>query len=111
MMKLFQDSDGTRLMHTVVALALFCSIHTLPAQAALPPDVQNTEDLDVMVEFVHKHPRVAASLRSIDVHGYSVHFGDGCVAHFGRKLRIRPPGWVGPAAPLEFKRATCEIDR
>jgi hypothetical protein len=83
---------------------------TATAGAALPPQVQNAKDLDVMVEFVKQHPGVASTLRQIDMENDIVRYGDGCEARFGRQWRFRPPGWVGPAAPLVFKRSSCPVD-
>ena len=77
------------------------------ALAALPPQYQNTKDLDVMVGYIESHPEVASTLESIDFLKYTVNFGDGCKAVFGRKATTKPPGWVGPADPLEFKESTC----
>jgi hypothetical protein len=92
----------------VVCCALFAGIQS--AGAALPPQYQNHKDLDVMVEFVHSHPVVASGLRTIDLYGYAVYFGDGCKAEFGRKTSLKLPGWVGPADPLEFKSSNCPVE-
>lgn len=80
------------------------------ANAALPPQYQNMKDLDVMVQFVRAHPSVAAELNSIDLGKYRIHFGNDCTAVFGRASTIKPPGWVGPADPLEFQDANCPVD-
>jgi len=79
------------------------------AYAALPPQYQNTKDMDVMVDFVKHHPVVAERLKSIDIHGFSIFYGGNCRAEFGRKAVFYLPGWVGPAAPLEFKRSNCNV--
>lgn len=79
------------------------------ASAALPPQYQNIKDLDVMVDYIKEHPGVASSLESIDFSGYTIYFGNGCKAVFGRKSTPKPPGWVGPADPLEFKESNCPI--
>lgn len=95
-------------MPRIVALMLmFLSQASL---AALPPRAQNAKDLDVMVAFIKSHERVMATLDAIDLRSYTIHYQGECQATFGRKLSIRPPGWVGPAAPLEFKHATCPVD-
>ncbi|MFZ5774235.1 MAG: hypothetical protein ACOY3Z_01950 [Thermodesulfobacteriota bacterium] len=78
--------------------------------AALPPQYQNTKDLDVIVEFIKQHERILATLESIDFENYTVHYSNGCVATFERKGLPKPPGWVGPADPLVFKKSTCPID-
>ena len=59
--------------------------------AALPPQVQKAKKLDVMTSFVE------------------IHYGDGCIAKFGRKFSFHLPGWVGPASALEFKDSTCPV--
>ena len=91
-------------------LFLFTFLCVIPAWAALAPQYQNAKDLDVMVAFVKQHPEVASRLKRIDLDNYSVYYGDDCRAEFGRKRVIRMPGWVGPAAPLEFKRSSCELE-
>jgi len=80
------------------------------ASAALPPQYQNMKDLDVMVNFVRARPEVSSTLHSIDLSGYTIHYGNGCRAVFVRKVLDRPQGWVGPAGPLEFSHAGCESD-
>ena len=89
---------------------IFLSILLLAAQyafAALPPQYQNIRDLDVMVDYIKEHPEVASTLESIDFTEYAIHYGNGCKAIFKRKTTVRPPGWVGPAEPLEFKELNC----
>ena len=90
-------------------LLLIVFVCVQSAGAALPPQYQNVKDLDVMVEFIEAHPTVASTLKSIDLQEYTVYFGNGCKAVFGRKRRVKPPGWVGPAAPLEFKHCNCPV--
>lgn len=77
--------------------------------AALPPQYQNAEDLEVMVSYVQQHPEVISRLESIDFKSYTVYFGKGCKAVFGRKKSrlpdsLKPPG---PAEPLEFRETIC----
>ena len=86
----------------VLFMALSCN-----ALGALPPSAQNIEDLEVMVSFVKQHRRIAAQLKRIDVEQHTVYFGSTCRALFQRKLVTRPQGWVGPAAPLQFKAIDC----
>ncbi|MEA3491546.1 MAG: hypothetical protein U9R27_06565 [Campylobacterota bacterium] len=94
-------------MKKIISIMLLLSMQT--AFAALSPKHQNMNDLNVMVSFVKKHDRVISSLKSIDLRRKVVHFGNGCQAIFERKrIRIRP-GSVGPAAPLVFVHATCDI--
>ena len=78
--------------------------------AALPPQYQNANDLDVMVAFVKKHPRVAGTLKSIDMQNYIVRFDADCKAEFERQKIERPPGWAGPAAPLVLARTSCKLE-
>lgn len=77
------------------------------AIAALPPRYQNIKDLDVMVEYIKENPEMASTLKAIDFSEYTIFYGNGCKAVFGRESTVKPSGWVGPAAPLEFKRSTC----
>ena len=95
----------TRYLFLVV-LALIGSI----AFAALPPRYQNEKDLDVMVRFVKDHPRVLSALDFIDFKSFTIYYRPHCRAIFERKEMLRAPGWVGPAAPLEFEKSTCPID-
>jgi len=81
-----------------------------PALSALAPQYRNVRDLDVLVAYVHSHPRVASRLHLIDMRRFSIMYGAGCVVTFKRKKIIRLPGWVGPAAPLVFSRTTCAED-
>jgi len=78
--------------------------------AALPPQVQNEKDLAVMVEYAKSHPKVMATLRTIDLGAKVIHFGAGCKVIFHRKESLKPKMMVGPAEPLEFKRSTCLVD-
>ena len=91
-------------------LPILLLLSVMTAKAALPPQYQNAKDLDVMVEFTKQHSEIISTLRQIDLDGYIVRYGDGCEARFGRKLQLRPPGWVGPAAPLVFKESNCPLD-
>ena len=78
--------------------------------AALPPQVQNEKDLAVMVAYAKSHPKVMATLRTIDLEAKVIRFGAGCKAIFHRKESLKPKMMVGPAEPLEFKRSTCLVD-
>ena len=77
------------------------------AVSALAPQYRNMEDLDVLVQYVQSHPRVASGLRLIDMKAFSIVYGAGCVVTFKRQQVKRPRGWVGPAAPLIFSNSTC----
>ncbi len=83
-------------------IALFTVNYAL---AALPPQYQNVNDLDVMVDYIKKHPEVASTLKSIELIEYTIYYGDGCKVVFNRKPSTKP----GPAAPLEFRESNCVI--
>ncbi len=92
---------------TVLLFALLLSTNSL---AALAPKYQNSNDLDVIIGFIKKHEKVITTLKLIDFEKYVVYFEENCKAVFARKVIFRPSGWVGPAAPLEFKSSTCSLD-
>ncbi len=91
----------------LVVTALIVAV-PLPALAALPPQYQNLNDLNVMVAFIEQHDKVAAELRRIDLDTYTIHFGEACEAHF--KRGESQSEIAGPAADLEYHSATCAID-
>ena len=91
----------------VASLFAMLSSHTL---AALPPQYQNANDLDALVAFAKQYPRVVGTLKSVDMQNHVIYFDADCKAEFGRKKIERPPGWVGPAAPLEFVRSNCKLE-
>lgn len=94
----------------VSAIALLLATQAGLASAALAPQFQNPKDLDAMVAFVKKHARVVATLKSIDLRHYVVHYDTNCRAEFERERIERPAGWVGPQAPLVFARSNCPLD-
>ena len=79
----------------------------LTAQAALPPEFQNAQDLEAMLSYVKASPEVMADLQAIDLLSKTVYYGDGCTAVFERLEIEKPAGWVGPADPLVLKEASC----
>jgi len=81
-----------------------------PALSALAPQYRNMRDLDVLVAYIHSHPRVASQLSLIDMQDFFIVYGARCIVTFKRKKVIRLPGWVGPAAPLVFSHSTCDED-
>ncbi|HRE13381.1 MAG TPA: hypothetical protein PLD37_04210 [Usitatibacteraceae bacterium] len=97
-------------MRPIAAVALFAAVAAMPAPAALPPQVQNLKDLDVLVAFARRHARVAAGLKSIDVRAYVVHYGENCRAEFARPVVERPPGWAGPQPQLVYVSSNCPLD-
>jgi hypothetical protein len=80
------------------------------AQAALPPQHQHMQDLDAIVAYIREHPEVAAGLRAIDLDTLKVYYGRNCKAVFARRASPKPPGWVGPAEPLELESSGCAED-
>ena len=90
-----------------LTLLLLGAALTSSASAALAPQYQNPKDMDVMIAFIKQHPKVMSSLISIDFRLKTVTYGEDCVAKFARAQKPTPPGWVGPAAPLEFSSSTC----
>jgi hypothetical protein len=80
------------------------------AYSALPPRYQNEIDLKTIVEYIYQHQVVLSSLKAIDLTQYAVYYANNCKAVFKRKSGIHPPGWVGPASPLEFSKSNCPTD-
>jgi hypothetical protein len=84
--------------------------------AALPPQYQNSNDLEVMVDWLHlpENEMVLSDLKSITLEpSYSIFYfnpnhGEDCQILFKRKEVNHPRGWVGPASKLEFYKNTCE---
>jgi len=77
------------------------------AQAALPPQHQNSNDLNAMLSYVNANPVVMSSLQAIDLVSRTVFYGEGCTAVFERLVIEKPAGWVGPADPLVIKDDSC----
>ncbi|QUS61495.1 hypothetical protein [Synechocystis sp. PCC 7338] len=82
-------------------------VQRAPGIAALTPQYQNIKDLEVMVNYIKKSPNVAATLKSIDLENQTINYGQDCRIGFERKPSTKPPGWVGPAEPLQFKAVNC----
>lgn len=101
------------MMKTIVVMkvmvVLVFALITQIAFSALPPNFQNTKDLDAMVAFSKSHKKIMASLKSIDLTTHIIYFGNNCKVVFVRKIIHRDKGWAGPAAPLEFKYSTCSL--
>ncbi len=97
-------------------LALFFfSAMLISSFAALPPQYQNSNDLKVMVDWLHlpENEMVLSDLKSISLENYSIiysnpHQGEDCQILFKRKVVDHPRGWVGPAAKLEFYKNICK---
>ncbi|WP_026339392.1 hypothetical protein [Psychromonas ossibalaenae] len=89
---------------------LFILLLSTNSPAALPPQYQNSRDLDVITAFIKKHEKVISTLTSVDFEKFVIYFEDDCKAIFARKEIPKPSGWVGPADPLEFKFSTCSLD-
>ena len=77
------------------------------AHAALPPQHQNSNDLNSMLSYVKANPKVISGLQAIDLVSYTVFYGEGCTAIFERLIIEKPAGWVGPADPLIIKEDSC----
>jgi len=92
------------------ALTAGLLLAALPSSAALPPQYQNRNDLEVMLEFIRAHPRVEAGLDAIDLSNYTIRYQGTCTARFERERIPKPRGWVGPADPLVFASADCPVD-
>ena len=75
--------------------------------AALPPRFQKIKDLDVMVDYIRTHQKVASTLGQIDLRNYSINYNYNCRIIFERKTSFHLPGWVGPAEDLVFKSDRC----
>lgn len=78
--------------------------------AALPPQYQNMKDLDVILEYIRAHPAVCSGLKLTDLSPMTVYYGHNCKVVFGIKASPKPPGWVGPADPLELQSSGCSDD-
>lgn len=76
-------------------------------QAALPPQHQNSNDLEAMLSYVKASPKIMSSLQAIDLISHTVFYGEGCTAVFERLVIEKPAGWVGPADPLVIKDDGC----
>lgn len=93
-------------------MALAAALLTAPSlHAALPPYAQTMRDLEDLTKYLDAHQGVSARLEHIDLVNYTLKLRGGCQVHFKRKKVAHPPGWVGPASPLVFDRATCEIPK
>ncbi len=83
------------------------------ASAALAPWVQANQDFHSIVDFIHQHPKVMNTLRTIDFQQKTVTFGppgENCLAEFGREPWDHPPGFVGPAKPLQLRASNCPVE-
>tara|TARA_R110000751_G_scaffold182574_1_gene289414 strand:+ start:4119 stop:4409 length:291 start_codon:yes stop_codon:yes gene_type:complete len=90
--------------------ALFTLLFAAESFAALAPEYQNKRDFDVMLAFIQSHERVISTLKSVDFENTVVYFDEDCIATFGRETVLRLPGWAGPAAKLELKSTTCDLE-
>lgn len=96
------------LSPAILLISLMISVSI--SYAVLPPQYQNKNDLDAIVRFIYQNETILSTLERIDLKTLNVHYGNGCIASFGRKVEQKPLGWVGPASPLEFKSSTCSLD-
>ena len=80
------------------------------ASAALAPNYQNINDLEVMLQFLRQNSYVAATVASLDLRQYVILFGKDCQAVFEREPRdASRPAMPGPQAPLVFKSSNCSL--
>jgi len=100
-----QSTKGLLVGIKYLTLVSLCS-GTL-AQAALPPQHQNSNDLNAMLSYVNANPVVMSGLQAIDLLSHTVFYGEGCTAVFERLVIAKPAGWVGPADPLVIKKDSC----
>ncbi len=98
------------MTRSFLLVALLFTTSFTPASAALRPEHQNANDLDVLVTFIKKYPRVAGTLKSIDMQQYVIYFDTACKAEFERQNIDRPLGWTGPLSPLLFSQSNCKLD-
>ncbi|PWQ97260.1 hypothetical protein [Leucothrix arctica] len=77
------------------------------SQAALPPQHQNSDDLNTMLRYIQGNPAVMSGLQAIDLVSHTVFYGEGCTAVFERLVIEKPEGWTGPADPLVIKQDSC----
>ncbi|MCW5633587.1 MAG: hypothetical protein KIT17_09640 [Rubrivivax sp.] len=80
------------------------------ALAALAPNFQNIEDLEVMLRLGGQHTHVAATVTSLRVRRNVIHCGKACEAVFERAPRdASKPPMPGPQAPLVFTVSNCSL--
>ncbi len=98
------------LLYVCARLGLTCGLLIVGnAHAALPPYAQKLHDLEDLTKYIEANKGVSARLEHIDLVNFVLRLRGGCEVFFERQVIPRPPGWVGPASPLVFKRASCEI--
>jgi hypothetical protein len=94
---------GTKAKLVMVAAVCCGSL----AQAAIPTQYQNSNDLNAMLSYVQASPTIMADLQAIDLVSQTVFYGEGCTAVFERLVIEKPAGWVGPSDPLVIKEDSC----
>lgn len=98
-----------------LSLSVAMLVWFMPAHSALPPQFQNSLDLDTMVSFVKKHPTVLQGIEQIDVAQQKViYFSSNetgrkrCVITFVRKSHLKKDA-DGPVGKFMFGSSTCDI--
>lgn len=94
---------------SLLVVIFLASITT--AFGVLPPLYQSTGDLSKIAEILNGLGRSEMYVKSVDLNKFSATMGSGnktCQILFQRKVENHPPGWAGPAAPLEIKSNNCK---
>jgi len=83
---------------------------SMNAQSALSPTMMNVRDLNILVDFIEQHEKVAGTLELIDFSSYTVVFNHGCKAYFHRpKASFLTLSMPGPQPPIQFKSSSCSL--
>lgn len=99
-------------MKIIIWCVLAAFSWALPVSAAMAPKHSAMRDLQVMVDFVGRHQKVAETLDSINFKEQQVLFSDGCIAQFERKSASLIRSLInmpGPGPGLEFKHSSCPL--
>ena len=102
-----QDTKGLMVSKKAKLLAIAVLSCSSLSQAALPPQHQNSNDLNAMLSYIQVNPVVMSGLQAIDLVSRTVFYGEGCTAVFERLVIEKPVGWTGPADPLVIKQDSC----
>ena len=102
-----QRTKGLLVRNKVKALMVITLCSSSLTQAALPPEHQNSNDLNAMLSYINANAVVMSGLQAIDLMSHTVFYGEGCTAIFERLVIEKPKGWVGPEDPLVLKEDSC----
>ncbi|MGB2740329.1 MAG: hypothetical protein WBC60_07210 [Cognaticolwellia sp.] len=90
----------------LLAISLF--LISMNAQSALSPTMMNLRDLNILVEFIEQHEKVAETLERIDFASYTIVFNNNCKVYFHRpKANLFTLSMPGPQPSIQFKSSTC----